>query len=198
MKLILLLTLFVLTLLFYNIFSNQTTEISKEKISVPKPAVKKPLKSFTSSKEKKMLDSIAKHSVKIGNGTQKSVYIFVDPLCKFSRKLITNIIDNSLLQKENTYYILLHRLKKYDSDKLMAYILETDDKLSNLEEVMVYGEPFELDDFNPNPNTLKALKEIAQVGDSLDMKLRPYIISFEKGSKYCMVSEGEASCIEDF
>lgn len=167
----------ILSLLYFNLYSDNNIKKSQEPES--------------------LLKSIAKHAIKIGKGTSKIVYIFVDPMCKYSKKIITNVSDNKLLLKDSTYYILLYGLKKYDSDKLMAYILESDDKLSTLEEIMVYDSS-DIEEFIPKVETLNALKEIAEVGEKLKMKLRPYIISFEKDSKYCMVSEGEASCIEGF
>ena len=152
--------------------------------------------SYVKSKEQILLESIQKHAIQIGTGNSQKVYIFVDPMCNFSQKLVTKIIGDEHLQEENTYYIFLYRLEMFESDSLIWYIFESDDKMSNLEEVMIYGGTG-IDGFKPNNKTLKALKEISEVGENLNIILRPYTISFKKDSKYCKVSSGEASCEDD-
>ena len=169
---------FVILLFSFNLFSSD--KISPEQ------------------KPKMMLESISQHAIKIGTGTSKEVYIFVDPMCQYSRKIITKILDNKMLQVVNTYYIFFYALEKYPSDNLIEYIFESENQLESLEEVMVYESMLELEEYEAKDKTTRALKEVAKVGKNLKITLRPYIISFEKGSKYCQVSEGELSCVEDF
>ena len=150
------------------------------------------------SNEKKILDSISELSIKIGSGTSKVVNIFVDPKCKYSRKMITKITKSKMLQLTNTYNVFLYGLPRLKSEKLIAYILESKDRLSALKKVMVEKYIIYLENFNPKERTLRTIQKISNVGKELKMSKRPYLISFEKDSKYCYVSEGEASCIEEF
>jgi len=168
--------LIILTLLTFSLFSADNSTKPKD--------------------PKTMLDGITKHAIKIGSGTQKEAYIFIDPLCPFSQKLLTTIINNEELQNENTYYIFLYRLETFDSDNLIWYIFDSDDQFSNLEEVMIYHGIIN-EKITPSDQTLQALKEIAEVGKNLDITIRPYTISFDKGSKYCKVSSGTATCEEE-
>jgi len=149
------------------------------------------------NKPRQMLESIEEHAIILGEGKAKNIYVFIDPICPFSHDYITKIMNNEDLLKKNSYYIFLYRLAVFKSDKLIAYIFESEDKLATLEEVVVYGDIVDLENLKASTKTLKALKKIADVGEYLEIINRPYIISFEKGSKYCKVSEGEASCKKD-
>jgi len=148
-------------------------------------------------KPKAMLESISKHAVKIGSGDASDIYIFVDPLCKYSRELMKKIEANKMLQLTNTYYIMLYRLPRLESEKTMQYIYESNNQKQALLEIMVEEDVVDLENFKAKESTLQALKEIADVAKTLDMTQRPYMISFDKGSKYCRVSEGTASCLEE-
>jgi len=170
--------LYIMLLLSFNIFASESIPIKQ--------------------KPQDMLKSISKHAIRIGTGTLSNVYIFVDPMCKYSRRIISKIDENKMLQLKNTYYIFLYRLQKFDSDKLIQYIYQSSDQKSVFMDVMVDEEIIDLDDFKANKETLQALKNISKVAKKLDMKLRPYIISFDKGSKFCRVSEGVVSCLEEF
>lgn len=171
----------LLSILFFLIFTLGAAEI----VSV-------------SQKPKAALESISKHAIKFGSGEESEVYVFVDPLCPYSRNLIKKIDEDRMLQLSNTYYIFLYRLPRLDSEKTMQYIYESSDPKETLIEIMVYEYEVDLSDFQARKTTIDALGEIAEVAATLDMTKRPYMISFEKGSKYCRVSEGEASCLEEF
>lgn len=64
------------------------------------------------------------HAIKVGTGTMTDVYVFLDPLCSFSKALMKQIDANKMLQVTNTYHILMYRLPRLDSDKMMQYIEE--------------------------------------------------------------------------
>lgn len=151
-----------------------------------------------SQKPKAALESIASHAIKFGTGEESDVYVFVDPLCKYSRELMNKIDENKMLQLSSTYYIFLYRLPRLDSEKTMQYIYESSDPKETLIEIMIYEDEVDLSNFKARQTTIDALSEIAEVAKTLDMSKRPYMITFEKGSKYCRVSEGEASCLEEF
>ncbi|MFA5454357.1 MAG: hypothetical protein WC272_03455 [Sulfurimonas sp.] len=102
-----------------------------------------------------------------------------------------------MLQLSNTYYIFLYRLPRLESEKTMQYILESPNPKETLIEIMIDEEMVELKNFEAKESTVKALQEIATVAATLDMTQRPYMISFDRNSKYCRVSEGTASCLEE-
>jgi len=123
--------------------------------------------------------------------------MFIDPMCKFSKALMRKINENKMLQLTNTYYMFLYRLPRLDSDKLIQYIYQSDEQKSTLLDVIVDEEIIDFDDFIASDKTIKAIQAIAEVAKKLDMTVSPYLILFEKDSKYCRVSEGIASCLEE-
>jgi thioredoxin-related protein len=151
-----------------------------------------------SDEPKVFLEQTSKYAIKIGNGKSKLIYVFVDPKCKYSKRLMTKITENKMLQLTNTYYIYLYRLPRLDSKKLIYYIYQSDDPKSTLIDVMVYDDLVELEDFHATDKTKREVQIISDMAKKLDMTLRPYMISFEKDSEYCTVSEGSASCLEEF
>ncbi|MCF6309561.1 MAG: hypothetical protein L3J19_03670 [Sulfurimonas sp.] len=174
-------------------------------------------------KPRVMLESISKYAIHMGTGDAKVVYLFVDPMCRFSRRLLTKISKNKTLQLTNSYYIFLYKHPILKSTKAIQYIYQSDDPKSLLFEIMIDeevmefekflamheavepihtididGDIIDLDDFQAKDETLKSIDDIAKVAKQLDMERRPYLISFEKGSKHCSVSEGVVPCLEDF
>lgn len=169
---------YILLLLVFNLFAGEAVPVDE------KPQV--------------MLKAISEDAIRIGTGNDKTVYMFVDPMCKFSKRLMKIINKNKMLQLTNSYYIFLYKLPKLNSEKLIQYIYQADDKKTTLLDVMIDEEIIDFDDFKATQKTLKAIQTVADAAKKLDITIRPYIISFEKDSKFCMVSEGEASCIEEF
>lgn len=146
---------------------------------------------------KVLLESISKYAIKIGEGTLSKTYVFVDPMCPHSKKFIQKISENKKAQKTNTYYIFLYKLPKFDSDSLTQYILQSSKQTDALQEVMLKKEKTVLNKSTIKMNIQKIMNNIANVGKKLHIKLRPHIIDFEKGSKYCRVSSGTAPCLEE-
>ena len=148
------------------------------------------------------LNSISEYAIKIGKGKTNNIYVFVDPMCKYSRKLIKKIQNNKLLQLVNTYHIFLYRLPKYESDKLNQYIYQSSNRDEAFLYIMTQDIDFEmdldLDDFETNDKTYKEMNKIATVAKELKMTKRPYLIKFDNKTGYCRVSEGIASCMEEF
>jgi thioredoxin-related protein len=167
----------ILFLLVFNLFSAEVIDVSQ--------------------KPKADLEAIAKYAIKFGEGKNSDIYVFIDPLCKYSRELIKKIESNKMLQLTNTYHILLYRLPRLDSQKTMEYILEAKDPKEKLISVMIDEDIVDLSSFEAKEETKKIVEEISKVAQTLDMTQRPYMISFEKDSKYCRVSEGSASCLEE-
>ncbi|MDX9814229.1 MAG: hypothetical protein WC144_05960 [Sulfurimonas sp.] len=146
----------------------------------------------------KSLEQLNKYSIVFGKGKSSEVYVFVDPLCSYSRALMQKIYDNKMLHLSNTYRILFYRLPRLDSAKTIEYILESQDKKAMLISIMIEDMKPDLENFTAKDETKNIVKEIAKVAQTLDMTQRPYMISFDKDSPYCRVSEGIVSCLEEF
>jgi protein-disulfide isomerase len=150
-----------------------------------------------SQKPKADLDALKEYAITLGKGKDSEVFVFVDPLCSFSKALMKQLSKNKMAQLSNTYYILLYRLPRLDSQATMEYILQSKNPQESLLEIMVNDIPADLSSHTTKDETLKVLKRIEEVALTLDMQERPYMISFDHGSKYCRVSEGEVACLEE-
>ena len=148
-------------------------------------------------KPKDILKSISKHSIDIGTGKTNDVYIFVDPKCKYSKKLITKITKNKMLQLINTYHIYLYNLPRLKSEKLTHYIYNSKESKKVLTEVMVEGKEMDLSSYKTDENISEMIDQIREVAESFEIKKRPYMIVFESTTGYCRVSEGSATCVEE-
>ncbi len=123
-----------------------------------------------------LLDSISQHAIRIGNGENKDVYVFVDPMCRHSRNYLNRITLNPDLQSQNSYYIFLYGLEKFESQELIGYIYQSKNKKALMEDVMVLEKEMDLDEFEVSPETLQVINDIEKVGELLKIQRRPFIV----------------------
>ena len=133
---------------------------------------------LATQKQQNLFDSISQHAIRIGNGKLSREYVFIDPMCKHSIKYIKLIMEDETLQKNNSYYIFLYRLPKFDSDELIQYIYQSKNIKSALREIMVEEAEVDLFDLEPSDETLKIIDEIAIVGKKLKVDHRPQMFTF--------------------
>ena len=150
-----------------------------------------------SAQPKALLDSISKYAVRIGTGEVNSYYVFVDPMCPHSKKLIKHLSKDMMKQIQSTFYIFLYRLPKFESNKLIDYIYHSQDPKASLLDVMVKEKEVDFTSYKADPKKLKIVDAISSIAAQLKMKKRPYIIHFENSSIFCTVSEGSAPCLEE-
>lgn len=143
-----------------------------------------------------LMDSIIDDAIRIGNGPN-TYYAFVDPLCPKSQRFITMISDRKDLQHKNSYYIFLYRLPSFDSDEYIYYIYQSQHPLEALREIMIDQDYYQVDIIDTQETIRAKIDHIAEVGQQLKMKRRPYLLIYDEGSKYCRVSEGTAPCLEE-
>jgi len=135
---------------------------------------------FGSQKEEVLLKSISEYAIRIGTGNVSREYVFVDPLCPHSRKYIKMISEDEDLQKENSYFVFLYRLPKFDSDALIQYIYQAKDKRTVITQIMIDKKDMEdaLFDFEVNEKTVKIVNKIALVAQKLKVDRRPQMFTF--------------------
>ena len=131
---------------------------------------------FSVEEPQSVLDSISQHAIRIGNGKTSNIYVFIDPLCRYSKKYIKDITLDEELQKENSYYIFLYRLPKFESEKLIQYIYQSQDAEEALEDIMIYEDEIDLDEFKVTKKTLKIINDVASVAKKFNVDKRPYVI----------------------
>jgi len=145
---------------------------------------------------KELMQSISSSAIRVGTGPD-IVYAFIDPLCLKSKAFIMHINESEVLQKKRSYYIFLNRLQKFESDKLIQYIYQSQVPKTTLEEIMIFGDIPDLEDFQADKKTLELINKVAKVAKKMNIKRRPYLLIYEENSDYCLVSEGTAPCLED-
>jgi len=135
---------------------------------------------FGSQKEEVLLKSISEYAIRIGTGNVSREYVFIDPLCPHSRKYIKMISEDEDLQKENSYFVFLYRLPKFDSDALIQYIYQAKDKRTVITQIMIDKKDMEdaLFDFEVNEKTVKIVNKIALVAQKLKVDRRPQMFTF--------------------
>lgn len=150
-----------------------------------------------SMQPKDLLNSISKHAIRIGTGEVNSYYVFVDPICPHSKKLITLLSKDMMKQIQSTFYIFLYRLPKFESDKLIHFIYQSHNPKSSLLDIMVANKQPDLSSYEINSDKIEIIESVASVAKQLKMTKRPYIIHFENTSIFCTVSEGSVPCLEE-
>ncbi|MDF1880636.1 hypothetical protein JHD50_04845 [Sulfurimonas sp. MAG313] len=150
---------------------------------------------FAFEDRQSMMSSITEHAIIIGYGDTK-IYSFIDPLCPKSQDFIEHISTREDLLKDNTYYIFLYKLPLLASKFLIVHIYQSENQLEALQEVMIYDD-YDVEEDKITTKTKKILHDIQIFSQKLNIKYRPYLLIFDKDSKYCRVSEGTAPCLEE-
>lgn len=119
-----------------------------------------------------LVHSAEKYGIKYGNGKQ-NVYVFVDPLCRYSRKFISMISEKPKMLSKYKYNIYLYEIPRLHSKKTISAIYNSEKPLKTLLEVM-------LDDKNvsavPSSKTQNTINIISEVAQKLHVTKRPSII----------------------
>lgn len=138
------------------------------------------ISTLSAEKSQVLLDSISQHAIRIGNGNISNVYVFVDPMCMYSQLYIDKITQNRELHKDNSYYIFLYRLDRFDSTELIQFIYQAKNPKLALEDIMIRDKEVDTFDLNPSEKTLKIIEEVASVGKEMKVESRPFIIKLPK------------------
>lgn len=135
---------------------------------------------YASEKQQNLLDSIVEYSIRVGKGTVSREYVFVDPMCPHSKKYIQMILEDKELQQENSYFVFLYRLPKYDSDLLIQYIYQAKEPRIALQEVMVDNKDMDeaLFDLEVTQETLNITNKVAIIAQKLKVDRRPQMFTF--------------------
>lgn len=143
---------------------------------------------------KEYLSVIKNDAMVLGKG-ENTVHAFLDPMCHNSQNYLEMITQSQALLQNNTFYIYLYRLPKFESDALIEHIYSSKSPWNITKQIMLHK-------FKPkvykmlHSETAKIIKNrISQVAQKFRVKRRPYLLIFKKGSNFCKVSEGNAPCL---
>jgi len=126
---------------------------------------------------KPLLQKIDKYSIIMGNGP-KDVYVFIDPLCKYSRKFMTLVLHNKKMTTNYRYHLYLYELPRLHSKPVINYIYTSKDPLRELLKIMVIKEKAHTIK-KPQTYIIKQITSLERVAQSMKIHSRPYIIMDE-------------------
>lgn len=116
-----------------------------------------------------LLSSIDKYAIIMGDG-QKDVYVFLDPLCKYSRKFMHLATSNEKLLHQYRFHLFLYEIPRLHSEKVIKAIYESDKQLDILKKIMLQDQRFQ------GTKDKIQIEEIATVAKMLGVFKRPFIV----------------------
>jgi hypothetical protein len=116
-------------------------------------------------------------SVVVGNG-DKSIYVFIDPLCSMSQEFVETLYNNKLYKSDQfKIYLFLYHLDRKPSIKHIYTIMESDEPEITLKDIMISKNvPLNLCD-DPSTETINKIHAIETLAQKISVYKRPYIIS---------------------
>ena len=126
---------------------------------------------------KQHVKSVNSHAIVMGEG-EKVVYVFLDPLCKFSRKFMKTVTKNPYMLKKYRYNIFLYEISRLHSSDIIHYIYQSKKTLDELKQIMLENK---IPSINSSfeAQTKNIVREINSMAKKIDVNKRPYIIISE-------------------
>ena len=118
-----------------------------------------------------LLKSIDKDAITLGSG-KKIIYVFIDPLCKHSRKFITMVSKNPKMLSKYQYHLFLYSIPRMESTDVVSAVYMSPNPVEILLEIMVENW---VDYENGNEMTKSRVDRIDAVAKEIDVYKRPYI-----------------------
>lgn len=118
-----------------------------------------------------LLKSIHNDAIILGSG-KKLLYVFIDPLCKHSRKFITMITKNPMMLSKYQYHLFLYSIPRLKSTDVVSAVYMSSNPKETLLQVMI-EEKVSYD--KGNEMTKARVNRIATVAQEIDVYKRPYI-----------------------
>ncbi len=118
-----------------------------------------------------LFQSIDDDAIILGNG-KKIIYVFLDPLCPYSRKFITMVSKNSKMMSKYQYHIFLYSIPRMKSTDVVSAIYMSSNPVETLLQIMV-EDKVRYD--KGNDKTKALVHRIDNVAEQMDVYKRPYI-----------------------
>ncbi len=120
----------------------------------------------------KYVHSIQTYGIEYGEG-QQNVYVFVDPLCPYSRKFISMISKKKKMLSKYKYIIYLYEIPRLHSASTIAAIYKAKEPIVTLLEVMLHDKKTSSLSTKKTDNRVNAITQVAQ---RLHIHKRPFIV----------------------
>ena len=118
-----------------------------------------------------LLQSIDNDALILGNG-KKLLYVFIDPLCEYSRKFIKMVSKNPKMLSKYQYHLFLYSIPRLKSTDVVSAVYMSSNPKETLLQVMI-EEKVSYD--KGNEMTQARVNRIATVAEEIDVYKRPYI-----------------------
>lgn len=118
-----------------------------------------------------LFQSIDDDAIILGSG-EKIIYVFIDPLCPYSRKFITMVSKNPIMTSKYQYHIFLYSIPRLKSTDVVSAVYMSPHPLETLLEIMVEDK---LHSDKGSDKTSSMVDRIANVAEQMDVYKRPYI-----------------------
>ncbi len=118
-----------------------------------------------------LLQSIHDDAIVLGSG-KKFLYVFIDPLCKHSRKFITMVSKNPNMLSKYKYHLFLYSIPRMKSTDVVSAVYISPNPVETLLEIMVEDEVV----YDKGNEIINAkVNRIDTVAKEIDVYKRPYI-----------------------
>lgn len=118
-----------------------------------------------------LLKSIDKDALVLGHG-EKTVYVFIDPLCPHSRKFITMVSQTPKMLSKYQYHFFLYSIPRMKSTDVVSAVYMSKDPIKTLLQIMVEEK---VQYVKGNEMTKARVDRITNVAQEMDVYKRPYI-----------------------
>jgi len=122
-----------------------------------------------------IIKSVDNKAIILGNG-KKEIYVFIDPLCRYSRKFIKTVSTHKSMLHKYRYHLFLYEIPRLHSKEIIYAIYHDKERLQRLLDVMLHNKEVALPNKALLPDEKKIVTDIAKIAKELDVFKRPYII----------------------
>jgi len=119
-----------------------------------------------------LLKSIQDKGIILGSGEQ-IVYVFIDPMCKYSRKFIHNVTSNKKMLKKYKYILFLYSIPRLKSKNVVLAVYESTKPLATLMKIMLDDKYYSS---TGNKEGEKNIAMISTVAKIIHVNKRPFLI----------------------
>ena len=118
-----------------------------------------------------LLKGIDNDALILGSG-KKVLFVFIDPLCEYSRKFIVMVSKNPKMLSKYQYHLFLYSIPRMKSTDVVSTVYLSEHPIETLLQIMVEDKvAYDIG----NEMTKARVNRIATVAEEIDVYKRPYI-----------------------
>ncbi|CAA6808727.1 MAG: Unknown protein [uncultured Sulfurovum sp.] len=128
-------------------------------------------KSLSYNESLTLLQEIKNDALVLGTG-EKVLYVFIDPLCKHSRKFVRMVYKNQKMLSKYQYHFFLYGIPRLKSTEVISAIYLSEDPIETQLDVMINKKIFYHKDTNSSKTKINRINTVAK---KIAVSKRPYI-----------------------